>query len=196
MKVLCNKCGNEFIFTKDNYRNGISMVRCPVCKNPIAIKSGEHRIPDNKNEKYKMRDKQGGMPVIAEASMNAGNHRNTGDYANRGNITGIQQDLIHQIENGSDSIIDTSDNLNDSAGSDSYRGPWRNGGLVDRLQGFAKGLNLSILTDKFIPCFYYAISIFVVFTALFLFSALIKLEDMHVSIGFLVNSIVHGFKHI
>jgi predicted Zn finger-like uncharacterized protein len=193
MKIICDKCSTEFSFKGDPSGRDIYMVRCPVCKTPITVKMDPYHGAQKRHEKGRMFLKERNIPNDSHQIA----PENKMDLVHRDKAAGadinIQQDMINQIENGSDVITDTSDEIYDGAdfsGGNSKMGA----GILRGLKIFMKGIDPYFIMEKYAPYIYYTFMIFLVFTTLFLFSDFIKLDNMGGNINYWLHSMLYTFK--
>ncbi len=193
MKIICDKCNSEFLFNGDASRKNIYMVRCPVCKTPITVrddanhaakKRSEHNGQVFKNKKIS-RDAFRMDPESVKGRV----QENKGTGAD----ISIQQDMISQIENGSDIVTDASDEFYDGEQVNDVRLKEETD-VIQNLKTFLQDIDPSFVMNMFAPYLYYTFMIFFVFTTLFLFSDFIKLDNMSTHIDFWFHSLLYAFK--
>ncbi len=194
MKIICDKCNSEFSFKGDVSGKNIYMVKCPVCKNPITVRVDSYHIAQKRNESNKISTKDNNIfDNDVHIDSDAINNKVHSSKHIKTDIS-IQQDMIDQIENGSDSITDTSDEIyyditlkgiNSKEKSDSIHG----------FGEFIKSMEPFLIIERYAPYIYYAFTMFIVFTILFLSSDFIRLDHISSSINPWLNSILYVFKH-
>ena len=194
MKIICDKCNSEFLFNGDASRKNIHMVRCPVCKTPITVRDDAYRAPN------KRRDHEGqafkNKNIFHDAYRMDPESTKDRVQGNRGAGAdiNIQQDMINQIENGSDIVTDASEEFYDGVQINDAH-PKEGAGLKQYLKSFIKGVDPYFIMDMYAPYLYYTFMIFFVFTSLFLFSDFIRLDNMGTPINVWFHSLLYVFKH-
>jgi DNA-directed RNA polymerase subunit M/transcription elongation factor TFIIS len=196
MKILCDKCGNEFIIKKNIIKNQSFTMRCPICKNQIDAKVMEpHNYTGTKHEDS--------IVLPDRHHANSAEHAETGSpydkpYGKHQSEKGdfeIQRDMIRQIENGLDNIVETVGEFVDDTGVISRIDSQKSGIMEHWYVKFLDSINIPRITVRYISYVYYTMAICIVFTALFLFADLIKLNGMTQEISSIFMQMVHNATH-
>ena len=194
MKIICDKCNSEFLFNGDASRKNISMVRCPVCKTPITVRDDAYHAAKKRNEHDSQVFKNKNISHDADRMDPESAKGRAQENKGAGADISIQQDMISQIENGSDIVTDASDEFYDGVRVNDVR-PKEETGVMQNLGTFLKNIDPYFIMDMYAPYLYYTFMIFFVFTSLFLFSDFIKLDNMGTHIDFWFHSLLFAFKH-
>ncbi len=179
MKIICDKCNSEFSFKGNSSGKNIYMIKCPVCKTPITVRMDQDHAAQKRNEFH-------------TGSDNINNKVHSSK--NMKTDISIQQDMIDQIEKGSDSLTDTSDeiyydmNLNGINSKDKTES-------INGLSKLIRSIDPFLLRDRYTPYIYYAFVMFIVFTILFLFSDFIRVDNISGSINPWLQAVLYVFKH-
>ncbi len=190
MKIICEKCSNEFLLKGDAFGRGVQMVQCPVCKTPIMVKA------DTSRDFQRRTDRNRSLAKDHDAHHERMSHdpaqRPNPEHQHKGyDDASIQLNMIHQIENSGDMVTSeeqygTSDGRNDAG---------RAGNLIKTLKAVISGIDPSSVTKKFVPYVYYALMMFIVFTSLFLFSDVIRLDNARGSVTVFLRSLAYVVTH-
>ncbi len=198
MKILCDKCGNEFVIKENNIRKQSYTMRCPVCKNPINVKRAEaHDSIYGKGEKAGSTAIQHPAAVSVTTDIlheKTTENRAANRIAERNNLI-AQQDMLKQIENGSDSIVEASESFIDDEGIESSMESRRKEDVRHWLIQLVDGMDVPFLARKYIPYIYYTMATVTVFTILFFFDDFIKLHGITRGVLSMFIQAFHDLKH-
>ncbi len=191
MKIVCDKCNNEFLLKGDSFGRDVQMVQCPVCKTPIMVRTDggnafQHRSSKNRGF-VKARDAhyETMHHDSWQRSETAYHHRDSGPDEH------MQQDMMHQIENGGD-VITSDDSYSTGTGKKDERGA---GGLMKHFWAIFNGIDPYRVMNRYVPYVYYTVMMFVVVTSLFLFSDVIRLDNARGSLDLFLRSVTYVLKY-
>jgi len=192
MKIICDKCNNEFFFKINNYDRHFYTVKCPVCKNPITIKIDlNDTVPGRINHQSRSTSHTSNLPKDYQPVLNEEKKRVAKDDDD--DLAAGTQHTSDQIQYNLDNTeVESSEWEYNESGVISVK---KQNDIRGIIKAFFAGIDPYYFIEKYLLYGYYLCILLFIFTGLFLFAEIIRFDNLVKHINYWLHPVINMFKH-